>query len=191
MNRLATKQRWSNGQDELDGNLAAPNNDGDACEKSYSTAVCSWLASKMLSRWRPNIKLKISRCLFVWSEPRSQSRPDKTNTCVWAHGTCQSSNIAALSDAAPATKLVSAKCEWASVSGTLASHARHFPSSQLTIISTVRASITRTHETQWLLSGRDASSDQGPVEYKPFSWANGGFVCQRSCGQTLQWLGLG
>ena len=26
-----------------------------------------------------------------WLDPRSQSRPDKTNTCVWAPGTCHSS----------------------------------------------------------------------------------------------------
>src|SRR5271157_2402167 len=38
----------------------------------------------------------------------------------------------ALSAAAPALVEVSGKCDWAKVSGTVASQAKHFPSSQLT-----------------------------------------------------------
>ena len=64
-------------------------------------------------------------------------------------------NFAALSDAAPATKLVSAKCEWASVSGTVASHARHFPSSQLTKVQpTGRPSPERMRPTGSLVEGK-------------------------------------
>ena len=44
---------------------------------------------KMPTSGGPN-KLKISPPLR-WLDPRSQSRPDKTNTCVWAPGTCHSS----------------------------------------------------------------------------------------------------
>ena len=123
---------------------------------------------KMPTSGGPN-KLKISPPLR-WLDPRSQSRPDKTNTCVWAPGTCHSSIFAALSDAAPATKLVSAKCEWASVSGTVASQARHFPSSQLTKVHpSGRPSPERMRPTGSLVEGMPALTKA--LWIASFSWA--------------------
>ena len=79
-------------------------------------------------------------------------------------------NFAALSDAAPATKLVSAKCEWASVSGTVASHARHFPSSQLTKVQpSGRPSPERMRPTGSLVEGMPALTKA--LWIASFSWA--------------------
>ena len=97
-------------------------------------------------------------------------------------------NFAALSDAAPATKLVSAKCEWARVPGTVASQARHFLSSQLTKVQpSGRPSPERMRPTGSLVEGMPALTKA--LWIASFSWA--WRVCLPALlRQENQWLPL-
>ena len=137
-------------------------------EMRWNRKAVSLVRPKMPTSGGPN-KLKISPPLR-WLDPRSQSRPDKNKYVRLSSWYLSFFNFAALSDAAPATKLVSAKCEWASVSGTVASQARHFPSSQLTKVQpSGRPSPERMRPTGSLVEGMPALTKA--LWIASFSWA--------------------